>query len=62
MAIAAALHPGTVATPLSAPFRAGATGLFTPQESAAHLLRVIDRLPPANSGQHLAWDGSVIAP
>jgi hypothetical protein len=37
------LHPGAVATPLGAPFRAGAT-LLTPGETATRLL---DRLEPA---------------
>ena len=58
------LHPGTVATPLSAPFRGNvAPGkLFTSMESAGHLLAVIDRLTAADSGKCLAWDGSEIPP
>jgi NAD(P)-dependent dehydrogenase (short-subunit alcohol dehydrogenase family) len=61
-AVVAALHPGTVATDLSAPFTGSGEGrhLFTPQESAAHLLAVIDRLTPAESGQAFAWDGQLI--
>ncbi len=62
-AIIAALHPGTVATDLSAPFQRGvAEGkLLTPQTSAGRLLDVIERLTPAESGGFFAWDGARIA-
>jgi NAD(P)-dependent dehydrogenase (short-subunit alcohol dehydrogenase family) len=58
------LHPGTVATALSEPFRGNVPPemLFSPAQSAAHLLAVIDRLGPADSGRCLAWDGSVVEP
>lgn len=58
------LHPGTVATPLSAPFRAGlAEGqLQTPAQAARHLLTALERLEPADSGRLFAWDGQEIAP
>ena len=61
--VVAGLHPGTVATDLSAPFQSGvAEGkLFTPAQSAAHLLAVIDGLSPADSGGVFAWDGARIA-
>lgn len=61
-AVCVGLHPGTVDTALSQPFRRGvkAEQLFTPQTSAARLLNVIDRLTPADSGSVLAWDGSTI--
>lgn len=60
--VVVALHPGTVATNLSAPFRSRVPedSLFTPQVSAGHLLRVIDGLSPADSGGLFAWDGSRI--
>lgn len=59
-AIAVALHPGTVATGLSAPFQAGvpADRLFPAAVSAGHLLAVIDRLGPEDSGGFFAWDGT----
>ena len=62
-AICVGLHPGTVATGLSAPFQRGvpAERLFTPDESAAHLLRVIDGLTPADSSECFAWDGQRVA-
>lgn len=58
-AIAAALHPGTVASALSAPFRQSTpdNSLFTPDQAAQHLLAVIDKLTPAESGGLFAWDG-----
>jgi NAD(P)-dependent dehydrogenase (short-subunit alcohol dehydrogenase family) len=56
------LHPGTVETDLSAPFRGGvaASKLFTPDQSAGYLLDVIDKMTPENSGHVFAWDGSQI--
>lgn len=61
-AIAVALHPGTVATPLSADFRAALRPgqLQTPAESATRLLTVLDRLTPADSGGLFAWNGDRI--
>lgn len=60
-AICVTLHPGTVATDLSAPFRsAGEEGVIAPAASAEALLRVIDGLTPAQSGRAFAWDGEEI--
>ena len=61
-AIVVGLHPGTVETPLSAPFQGNvAPGkLFTPAFAAARLLEVIDGLTPADSGRCFAWDGSEV--
>ncbi len=59
-AIIAALHPGTVATGLSAPFRGGAERVFTPEMAAGYLLAVIAGLRPSDSGGFFAWDGSPI--
>jgi NAD(P)-dependent dehydrogenase (short-subunit alcohol dehydrogenase family) len=62
--ICVGLHPGTVDTPLSAPFQARvpAAQLFTPERAARELLSVIRRLTTTQSGQILAWDGRGIAP
>ncbi len=62
-AVVVALHPGTVATALSAPFQRGvaAEKLFTPDASAAALLTVLDGLTPADSGGFYAWDGAAVA-
>lgn len=55
-----ALHPGTVDSGLSKPFQSGVKTLFTPDESARHLLRVIDTATPAQSGLLIDWQGAVI--
>lgn len=56
----AALHPGTNATELSAPFQKGVPEdkLFSPQRGAQQLLAVIDKLGPAETGRFWSWDGS----
>ena len=61
-AVIAGLHPGTVATDLSAPFQKGvAQGkLFTADYSAERLLSVLSKLTPADSGGVFAWDGARI--
>ncbi len=61
-AICVALHPGTVDTPLSAPFQKGVLPdkLFTPAFAAERLLSVIETLTPAQTGHFLAWDGQEI--
>ncbi|MCG6116844.1 MAG: SDR family NAD(P)-dependent oxidoreductase [Aquimonas sp.] len=56
------LHPGTVETPLSAPFsaRVPAGKLFSPEHSAALLLQRIAEASPADTGRFLGYDGSEI--
>lgn len=49
-ALCVALHPGTVATSLSAPFMKAGLDVQTPEQAAERLLDVIDRLPPGSSG------------
>jgi NAD(P)-dependent dehydrogenase (short-subunit alcohol dehydrogenase family) len=62
-AVCVTLHPGTADTALSKPFQANmeAGKLSTPDKSVSSLLRVLDGLTPAQSGQFFAWDGSTIA-
>lgn len=61
--VVAGLHPGTVATGLSAPFRdATARGVLTPDEAAHHLLSVIDALQAKDSGSIIDWRGEVVPP
>lgn len=55
-----ALHPGTVATDLSAPFRRNAPVVFPVDQAAAQLLDVLDGLPADANGRFYAWDGSEI--
>jgi NAD(P)-dependent dehydrogenase (short-subunit alcohol dehydrogenase family) len=61
-ALCVGLHPGTVDSALSRPFQANAPAgkLFAPDVSAAHLLQVLERLTPADSGGVHAWDGQRI--
>jgi NAD(P)-dependent dehydrogenase (short-subunit alcohol dehydrogenase family) len=61
-AIAVTLHPGTVATPLSEPFRRGVAPdkLFTADYAAERMLATLDALTPDDSGGLFAWDGSRI--
>lgn len=60
--IVVGLHPGTVDTKLSRPFRQSGRDLFTPDRAAVQLLDVIDVLKPQDSGKLFAWDGAEIAP
>jgi len=56
------LHPGTTDTALTRPFQRNIDPqrLYTPEQTAVRLLRVIDGLKPADSGHFFNWDGSEI--
>lgn len=56
------LHPGTVDTPLSAPFQANVTGekLFGVDRACTQLLNIIAGSTAADNGRFVAWDGSDI--
>ncbi len=57
------LHPGTVETALSAPFKGNpAHERFSPTRAAGHMLSVLHGLKPEQSGQIFAYDGSLVAP
>jgi NAD(P)-dependent dehydrogenase (short-subunit alcohol dehydrogenase family) len=56
-AIAVGLHPGTVETALSAPFRGTGTDRLDPVQSARHLLSVIEGLERKDSGSVFDWKG-----
>ena len=57
-AIVCGLHPGTVATGLSAPFRGGGgDGVLTAGESAKRLLAVMGGLETGDSGKVFDWKG-----
>ncbi len=60
-AICVALHPGTVATPLSAPFAKAGLDLQSPEQSATRLLSVINGLGPADNGQFFDHMGEAIS-
>ena len=56
------LHPGTVDTPLSAPFQARVApdALFSTERAALQLLEIIARSTAEDSGRFIAWDGSAV--
>jgi NAD(P)-dependent dehydrogenase (short-subunit alcohol dehydrogenase family) len=54
--IVVALHPGTVSSRLSQPFRGAEIGR-APAMAAAEMLQVIDTLTPADSGKFHAFNG-----
>jgi NAD(P)-dependent dehydrogenase (short-subunit alcohol dehydrogenase family) len=59
-AICVALHPGTVDTPLSAPFARAGLEIQAPALAARRLLQVIDTLTPAESGAFIDNRGQSI--
>ncbi len=61
--IVVGLHPGTVETALSAPFKGNpAHERFTPARAAGDMLNVLHGLKPEQSGQIFAYDGSLVTP
>lgn len=61
--VCVSVHPGTVATPLSAPFTKSVKHhVFSASESAAHLMKVFEQLTTDRSGECIAWDGTTISP
>ncbi len=59
--VCVAVHPGTVASALSAPFTKSVKHtIFTPEQSASSLIEVLERLTPERTGECIAWDGATI--
>ncbi|HMO06929.1 MAG TPA: SDR family NAD(P)-dependent oxidoreductase [Paracoccaceae bacterium] len=58
-AVVASLHPGTVATGFGTAFHAGRDTL-SPDVAAAHLLAVMDRLTPDDTGGFFDWQGQAV--
>lgn len=57
------LHPGTVETELSAPFKGNPQHeRFSPAKAAEQLLDIVKKLEPHHSGQLVGYDGNIIAP
>ncbi|MDF1609767.1 SDR family NAD(P)-dependent oxidoreductase [Hoeflea sp. YIM 152468] len=59
-AICVALHPGTVETSLSSGFAKKGLTVRKPQDTAALLLDVLDRLTPAESGGFFDYQGAAL--
>jgi NAD(P)-dependent dehydrogenase (short-subunit alcohol dehydrogenase family) len=59
-AICVALHPGTVATTLSAPFEASGLEIHAPAAAARHLLAVAEQLTPSANGGFFDWRGQPV--
>jgi len=59
-ALCVALHPGTVATALSAPFAKVRLEVHEPPAAAQHLLAVVDRLDADSSGGFFDWRGRAV--
>ena len=63
-AVVVGLHPGTVDTPLSAPFQRNVApeNLRSPADAGARLLTVLGELTPAHSGEVRDWRGELVLP
>lgn len=59
-ALCIALHPGTVATALSAPFAATGLEVHPPAAAARHLLSVVEGLTADASGGFFDWRGQPV--
>jgi NAD(P)-dependent dehydrogenase (short-subunit alcohol dehydrogenase family) len=59
-AVCVALHPGTVATRLSAPYSKSQAQVQSPQLSASRLLSVIDGLDPSRTGSFVDHFGKPV--
>jgi NAD(P)-dependent dehydrogenase (short-subunit alcohol dehydrogenase family) len=59
-ALCIALHPGTVATALSAPFAATGLDVHSPAAAARHLLAVVDQLTADANGGFFDWRGQPV--
>ncbi len=58
LAICVALHPGTVATPLSSPFAKTGLNVRTPAIAAAEMLQVLNNLTVPDTGKFFSYDGT----
>ncbi len=59
-AVCVALHPGTVESPLSAPFGRSGLDVQSPATAAERLVGVIDTLTPASSGGFFDYRGTAL--
>jgi hypothetical protein len=62
-AVVIGLHPGTVDTSLSKPFQGYVHHeIFSPDQAAEYLLKVIGNATPQNTGKCFDWKGEEILP
>lgn len=54
------LHPGAVATPLTAPYRPPPEGLQPAKDAARNLAKLMKGLTPEHSGRLINWHGEVL--
>jgi NAD(P)-dependent dehydrogenase (short-subunit alcohol dehydrogenase family) len=59
-AVCVAIHPGTVDTPLSAPFSKSGLTVRTPEVAAREILSVLDNLGPEDSGSFRDYRGAAL--
>jgi NAD(P)-dependent dehydrogenase (short-subunit alcohol dehydrogenase family) len=59
-AVCVALHPGTVASSLTAPFAKSGLKVHEPAAAAQHLLAVVDGLSVESSGGFFDWRGHTV--
>jgi NAD(P)-dependent dehydrogenase (short-subunit alcohol dehydrogenase family) len=59
-ALCVSLHPGTVATRMSAPFTKSGLNSLSPEESALRLLQVVDQLTPEQTGGFFDYRGEAL--
>ncbi len=57
-AVFLALHPGTVKSDLSQPFQKANLKIQEPEESAKHLVKILDSVDQSQTGKFFNWDGS----
>ncbi|MBB6250394.1 SDR family NAD(P)-dependent oxidoreductase [Nitrospirillum iridis] len=57
LSLCVAIHPGTVETPLSAPYARTGLNVRPPDVAAAQILETLDRLHPEHSGRFWSYDG-----
>jgi NAD(P)-dependent dehydrogenase (short-subunit alcohol dehydrogenase family) len=58
-AVLASLHPGTVNSKLSRPFRGAEIGRSA-ADAVAEMLQVVDRLSPADTGRFFSYNGAAL--
>ena len=58
----ASIHPGTVDTDLSKPYQGNVRKdkLFTPRQSVAYILKVVNSISLDDTGSFFAYDGTKI--